>query len=234
MPRRLTARQSREVDRLAIEQLAIPGLVLMENAVRGAFAALEPHWTRWAEAGPIAVVCGTGNNGGDGFALARHLAVAGLPTRVFALGDPGRRSHDCRVNADICGRLAEAGLLTLVECPEGLPADAFADPAPGAVVDALLGTGLASEVRPPLDAAIAAINDSPASVVSLDVPSGLDADTGRPLGAAVRADHTLTFVAEKTGFATAGDLVGEVAVVSIGVPEFVIESAAAAGDAHDP
>lgn len=216
----LTRAQVREVDRIAIEEFGIPGVVLMENAGRSAAKILL------ADAKPphrVAVVCGRGNNGGDGFVIARHLADAGVPVEVFLACDPATLSGDARTNFDIIERMA----LPLVgfDSPEAIASAAGRLHAAAIIIDALLGTGFTGEVRPPLDQVIAAINASPGRVIAIDVPSGLDCDTGRPTNATVRADETITFVAMKQGFARAeaAAFTGRVHVVDIGAPPQIIE-----------
>ncbi len=229
----LTREQVRRVDRIAIEDFAIPGIVLMENAGRNAariilkqFEPAEP-----ASGAPpfVAIVCGRGNNGGDGFVIARHLANAGIPIELFLACDPRRLSGDAAVNGNIAAKM-------------GLPSSQFDTPqriaAAGPrlgeaaiVVDAVLGTGFVGTVRTPLDKVIEAINQPAASsaerkIIAIDVPSGLDCDTGRPSNATVRADVTITFVAVKVGFQQPGasDYTGKVHVADIGAPPSIVQT----------
>ncbi len=200
----------READRRAIEVFGIPGVVLMENAGRGATEVL----LSLGVAGPVVIVCGKGNNGGDGFVMARHLARVGVAVRVLLLARPDELSGDAAVNF---APLSRCGVPVRVQ-----PDPAALDHELGLaewVVDALFGYGLSGTVRPPFDRAIEAINSSHAHVLAVDVPSGLDCDTGRPLGTAVRAEHTATMLAPKKGFARpeASPFLGAVHVVDIGV-----------------
>lgn len=203
----LTREQCRDLDRRAMTDFAVPGVVLMENAGREMARLLLSRGV----AGPVVVCCGKGNNGGDGFVIARHLDNAGVPVRVLLFADPATLEGDAAVNYGI---LARSGLAVEV-LPEKVDLA-------GAewVVDALFGTGLTVAPRPPFDAVIAAINASGARVLAVDIPSGLDADTGKPLGAAVRADLTATVAALKVGFAApeAAKWLGEVHVVDMGAP----------------
>jgi NAD(P)H-hydrate epimerase len=208
----LTREQAREIDRIAMEELRIPGIVLMENAARGIAEAILRRFP--APRGPIAVVCGPGNNGGDGLAAARHLSNAGLDVRIHLVTrvEASRPASDAGTNLRIVRAM---GLPVL----ENMALDGAA-----VLVDAIFGTGLSRAVRAPYRAAIAAVRRSKAKVVAVDLPSGLDADTGKVLGVAVRADLTATMVAPKIGF-TLGEgpsLVGEVVVVDIGVPPSVL------------
>jgi NAD(P)H-hydrate epimerase len=210
----LTRDQVRAVDRRAIEDFGVPGVVLMENAGRGAAELLRSL----GATGPVVLCCGKGNNGGDGFVMARHLDNEAIPLRVLLFGRPEELRGDAAVMYHI---IARAGL------PIGVYADAVAEArlreelAPAQwIVDALFGTGLSGSVRAPFDRVIAAINASPAQVFAVDIPSGLDCDSGQPLGPTVRAHHTATFVALKKGFAdpAARPWVGQAHVLGIGAP----------------
>jgi len=216
----LSRDQVREIDRRAIEEFGVPGVVLMENAGRGAAEILMGLGI----AGPVGICCGKGNNGGDGFVIARHLHNRGHDVRVWLFARPEDLAGDAAINfqiisrsqlpIDICAGEAvdEAGLRgKLARCEW--------------VVDALFGTGLQGPVRPPFDLVIAAINASGARVLAVDIPSGLDCDTGRPLGPTVRADHTVTFVGPKKGFVApeAKEWLGEVHVADIGCPRVLLE-----------
>jgi NAD(P)H-hydrate epimerase len=204
----------REVDRAAIEQFGIPGIVLMENAAR-ALADQALAMVGHALGAEVLIVCGTGNNGGDGWALARHLHNEGLRPVVAALGDP-RPESDAGVNCAICRRMK------IEEVPIG-DLDRHRDAA--LVVDALFGTGLGRPITGAAADAIEWINASGRPVLAVDVPSGLDCDTGRRLGATVRATVTVTFVGSKPGFETmeAQQWVGEVVIGDIGAPRALVE-----------
>jgi len=253
----LTREQVRRVDRLAIEQLGIPGVVLMENAGRAvAEETLKLLSSPVAPPGPAAspfpcgrgqgeglsacavLLCGGGNNGGDGYVAARHLHNAGVRVLVCNAAEPSRRGGDAAVHRAIvekmglpCRDILDAAQLAAAE-PEFAQAAVF--------IDALLGTGFHGAVHPHLAAIIRRCNAltlaspsvrsagfQPASVslqdrrvVAVDVPSGLDCDTGRASDPTIRADLTVTFVALKKGFLEpeAGPYLGRVVVASIGVP----------------
>ena len=201
------AEQQRALDSWAIEQLGIPGIDLMELAGTG----LADLVGGLVPAGPIAVVCGKGNNGGDGFVAARVLRQRGREVRVLLLAEPEELRGDARVNFE---RLP-------AEPPEPFTAGALEHAA--GIIDAILGTGFAGEPREPAAGAIEAINEAGAQgtvVVACDVPSGVDASTGEALGVAVRAAMTATFNAAKPGLwiAPGKSLAGEVSVVEIGIP----------------
>jgi NAD(P)H-hydrate epimerase len=214
----LSRDQVREVDRRAIAEFGVPGVVLMENAGRGAAELLRALGIH----GPVAVCCGKGNNGGDGFVIARHLDNWGHPVRVHLFAPPGQLTGDAAVNFAIISR-------------SGLPIAVYPnDPdwqqvrrqlhAAEWVVDALFGTGLSGPLRSPFDRLIQEMNDCSAKILAVDIPSGLDCDTGEPLGTVVRAAHTVTFVALKKGFANpaARPWLGQVHVVDIGAPRVIL------------
>jgi len=220
--RTMTRSEVREFDRHAIEDLGVPGIVLMENAGRQAADEAE-RMLREADGRRALVIAGRGNNGGDGFVVARHLTVRGYDVRVLLLADPAQLAGDASTNYRLLAPLGIAAA-RLPDDPAGIRA-ALADAADRAdlVVDALLGTGLSGEVRAPFRSAIDAVNAAAARgkpVLAIDIPSGLDADTGVPLGAAVRASATVTFAAAKQGFASPGaqEYTGRVVVADIGVP----------------
>jgi NAD(P)H-hydrate epimerase len=214
----LTRDEVRAIDRRAIEEFGIPGAVLMENAGRGAAEVLVALGVQ----GRVVVCCGKGNNGGDGFVIARHLDNRALPVRVLLFAQPEELSGDAALNHTI---LRRSGVP--IDVRGGLPVDPETLrqelAASEWVVDALFGTGLTGAVRAPFDRVIVGINASAARVLAVDIPSGLDCDTGRPLGATVRAQHTVTFVAPKKGFANpeAREWIGQVHVADIGAPRAV-------------
>lgn len=209
---RLTRSQAREIDRLAMEELGLPGIVLMENAARGIAEAVRRALR--APAGPVAIVCGPGNNGGDGFAAARHLANGGIEVRLHLMVPAARYA----AGSDPAINLAVARAM-------GLPLrdDLEFDDA-ACLLDAIFGTGLERPVEGRFAEAVERINATNAMVVAVDTPSGLDADTGEVLGVAVRADLTATMVAPKIGFdqAEGPTHTGRVEVVDIGVPPALV------------
>jgi len=215
---------SRELDAAMSERLGVPGILLMERASLGVAAevlarideGLLPSPTRNR---PVLVACGGGNNGGDGFAVARHLAVEGVPVEVAPLAATGRGT-DAAVMRRAAERFAVAcRALRFVEADPSRWS-----PKASIVVDAILGTGLSRAVDGVARAAIEAIGRLAAPVVAVDLPSGVDADSGEVLGAAVRATVTTTFAAIKPAMLrlTAQPLLGEVVVLSLGVPDSLL------------
>lgn len=212
--------QVRALDRRASDEFGVPGVVLMENAGRGAAAVLLQLGVQ----GRVVVCCGKGNNGGDGFVIARHLDNQGVAVRVLYFGNPDALTGEAAIHFNIVRRSG----LALTVFDDQILAEELGRELAGAdwVVDALLGTGVTGPARPPLNQVIAAINASGARVLAVDLPSGLDCDTGLPLGPCVRALHTVTFVAAKQGFANpvAREWLGQVHVVDIGAPRALVRA----------
>jgi NAD(P)H-hydrate epimerase len=210
------ATQVRAMDQHAIEVAGIPGYTLMQRAGESALALLRQQWP---DANRITVLCGSGNNAGDGYVLARLARDAGLPVNACALVDPLRLADDAaRAYADFTaagGRDSEFSSACLA--------------ATDVVVDALLGTGVDRPVEGAMRDCIEAVNASGLPVLALDLPSGLDADTGLIHGSAISATRTITFVALKAGLflGDAWDCVGELAFAGLGIPE-------SAREAHTP
>ena len=220
---RLTRAQVRRLDAIAINELGIPGVVLMENAGRGA-AEIIRDLIAQRQARRAVIFCGRGNNGGDGFVIARHLHNTGESVSTCLTFPPSELRGDAEINYRILEHMGlEVAVLTGAEA---LRTAAAALTTCDLVVDALLGTGSEGNVREPLAGFIGALNAAAkAATVAVDIPSGLDCDTGRPGGVAVRADVTVTFVAPKLGLVQAAALewTGAVHVVGIGTPPSLIE-----------
>jgi ADP-dependent NAD(P)H-hydrate dehydratase / NAD(P)H-hydrate epimerase len=206
----LDAETMRGVDRWAIEQRGVPSLDLMERAGAGVTRIVE----RLAPDGPAAVVCGKGNNGGDGLVVARLLREAGRSVTVVCAAAPGGFAGDARVNLE---RLPGEPPIELAE-DRARAEHALTEAS--VIVDALLGTGFEGEPRGAVGEAIEAVNAARAPVVSVDVPSGVDASTGVVSGAAVRAAATATFHAGKPGLwiAPGKTHAGTVETIEIGIP----------------
>ncbi len=216
----LTRDQVRDVDRRAIEDYGMSGLVLMENAGRGCADTI----CNLGIDGPVVICCGRGNNGGDGFVIARHLELRGFAARVLLFCDPDTLSGDAAANFAIL-RHCDVPVVTMTDSPLRQLEQALN----GAdwIVDALLGTGARGEPRPPLDDVIRRLNERNAPRLAVDLPSGLECDTGQVAETTFRADHTCTFVAAKAGFRaeSARDCLGQVHVLDIGVPRGLVAAA---------
>lgn len=194
-------------DHWTIERAGVPSLELMEAAGRG----LARSAGELAAGGPVTVVCGKGNNGGDGLVAARHLAESGYEVGVILLGERDELSPDSQANLD----LLPAGLAEVLSGP------LLASSLEGVVIDAMLGTGFEGEPRDPVAGAIEAINESGLPVLACDVPSGVNASSGEAARAVVRADRTVSFHRRKLGhlIAPGKHLCGPVEVVPIGIPD---------------
>jgi NAD(P)H-hydrate epimerase len=224
----LTRAQSRQIDRLAITQYGISGRVLMENAGRGVAELLLAIDPRLVGSAPVLICCGKGNNGGDGLVIARHLEIRGARAKVVLLAEPAALDGDALANYQI---LKQSG--AMLRDLSAVPDVAAALTAEGGestwIVDAMLGTGATGEPRAPIAAAIRWSNAQPAQRLAVDLPSGLDCDTGVPSEVTFCADHTATLVAAKQGFLadTAQALLGQVHVVSIGIPACLLQQISA-------
>ncbi|XZE18852.1 NAD(P)H-hydrate epimerase [Pirellulaceae bacterium SH449] len=227
----LTLEQIRRVDKIAIDQFGISGLVLMENAGRGAADVISDHSP---SGGRCVVLCGTGNNGGDGMVIARHLHAKGIQVTVLVAGSRsgrGKLSPDCRVNLEIL----EKTRVPILWCADEAEANAGSESLPlhirneilqaDTVVDALLGTGAKGAPRDSAAQLIRTSSAISARRFAIDIPSGLDTETGLPADPTFLADITVTFVAEKPCFRkpTARAFLGTVVVLPIGIPPEVID-----------
>ncbi len=215
----VTTEQMRGLDRAAIEDYGILGLVLMENAGR---AVAEAAARMLDGSGRVVVVCGSGNNGGDGFVAARHLSNRSVEVEVYLLAAVDDLQGDAATNCHIGQQMD----LPIFENPDPATLEAAVNSA-DLVIDAILGTGISGEVRDPAQSAIAAINQSQARVLAVDIPSGISGDTGVEMGEAVWADRTLTFGLPKIGhYCYPGrDHCGEIELVDISLPAALVEAA---------
>src|SRR5262245_2916516 len=219
----LTAAQMREADRRTIHDIGIPSLVLMENAGRQVVAAMESFFDDLSER-RVAILCGKGNNGGDGFVVARTLHQRGIDASVFVVGKVSEIKGDARINVEILGRLG----VTVVEiddegqwelhCSEISEHDL--------IVDALFGTGLRTALTGIYETVIADVNASDLPVVSIDLPSGMSADTPDLIGDCIDATITVTLGAPKVPLILppAEQKSGEVVIADIGIPGAVFET----------
>ncbi|QDV22739.1 NAD(P)H-hydrate epimerase [Aureliella helgolandensis] len=238
--RPLSAAEVRGIDRTAIEEYGMTGLVLMENAGRG---AAERIHRRLAEAtlpeeanspaalksadSPILILCGKGNNAGDGYVLARHLQLLGHSVEILQFADPRQLSGDAAANWSIA---THAEIPARIVGPDSWDRLRHDLATAACVVDALLGTGGSGPLREPYATIVGMVNQLSVLKIAIDIPSGLDCDTGVALGNCFAADLTLTFVAEKIGFQlpSSKPWIGEVVVVPIGVPAKLLAGVIAA------
>jgi NAD(P)H-hydrate epimerase len=228
----------RAFDSWAINTLGIPGVVLMENAGRSCSELIKEKLRKVTKP-KVCIFCGTGNNGGDGFVIARHLlntrhgeaclglaesrracrSRSGYKVTVVICGDRNKIKGDAKINLDILERLGQTiEQLNLNESDISGMINSFAAGA-DMLVDGLFGTGLSGQLSDQFRQLIESINASNCPILAVDIPSGLDCDTGQPLGAVIKADYTVTFVAVKKGFTSpdAAQYTGEIFIASIGV-----------------
>lgn len=208
----LSRKQSREIDERAHHVYSMPTILLMENAGAGVARWLAELFQREQA---IKIFCGPGNNGGDGYVIARHAQNLGfIDVQAIAVETPSQNSPDALVNYTIALR---SGLVTH-QLPAALPERCV-------LVDCLFGTGLTRGISDPYASIVEMINNSQREIVAVDIPSGLDCDSGIPLGGCVRANYTATFVAWKKGFEedSAKEWIGQVKVIEIGAPKKLLE-----------
>jgi NAD(P)H-hydrate epimerase len=216
---RLTRQQVRQIDQRAVKQYHIPGIVLMENAAR-AVAATAWEMLQGDRDPQVLLLCGGGNNGGDGLAAARHLHNHAANVTVALTVDPLNYKGDALVNFQIVNAM---GLRIIRANPKTI-----VNMRPALVVDAIFGTGLNQKPRHGFAELVDAVREMRAAVLAVDLPSGMDCDTGQTLGACITATQTVTFVAQKAGFANprAAEYLGVLSVADIGCPTQLIQEVA--------
>src|SRR5438093_3658538 len=219
----LNAAQMREAGRRTIDAIGIPSLVLMENAGRQAVAAMESMYSDLLER-RIAVLCGRGNNGGDGFVVARTLVQRGADVSVFLMGRVSDVRGDARTNIEILGRLG----ITVIEIADSQAWELHFSEVSDCtlIVDAIFGTGLNAPVSGFIESVIADVNASGIPVVAIDLPSGLSADSPEPIGPSIDAGLTVTLAAPKLPLVLppAEMRAGDIVIADIGIPGDVLES----------
>jgi len=219
----LNSAQMREADRRTIEEIGIPSLVLMENAGRQTVAAMEAMYADLGDR-QVAVLCGRGNNGGDGFVVARTLLQRGVDVSVFLIGRVGDVRGDARVNLEILGHLG----LTVVEIADGQAWELHFSEISDCtlIVDAIFGTGLNAPLSGLMETVVADVNGSDIPVVSIDVPSGLSADSADIIGSSIEASLTITLAAPKLPLVLppAETRAGDIVIADIGIPTELIDA----------
>ena len=213
----MSRQEVRNVDSWAINQMGIPGVVLMENAGRSCAEFILQKLNE-IEKPKVCIFCGTGNNGGDGFVIARHLINASVEVKVYICGDKNKIKGDAQINLNILekmiGEVTTIDLQTIDSNNTGKLVENC-----HLIVDAIFGTGLVGNLKDEYVKLIELINAQKQLILAVDIPSGLDCDSGLPLGASITADFTVTFVAAKKGFLNSDShkYTGEVYVASIGI-----------------
>jgi len=219
----LNSAQMREADRRTIDDIGIPSLVLMENAGRQTVAAMEAVHSDLSER-QVAVLCGRGNNGGDGFVVARTLAQRGVDVSVFLLGRVADVRGDARTNLEILGRLG----ITVVEVADSQAWELHFSEVSDCtlIVDAIFGTGLNAPLSGLIESVVADVNASGIPIVAIDLPSGLSADSPEPIGPSIEAGLTVTLAAPKLPLVLppAEMRAGDIVIADIGIPGEVLES----------
>jgi hydroxyethylthiazole kinase-like uncharacterized protein yjeF len=217
----LSAHEMQTMDGLTIREFGLPGRVLMENAGRGATRVFLDRVYRRLPPAEVGMVAGRGNNGGDGFVMARYLAQQRIPVTVYLLAQADAVKGDAAANLNLLSAMA----VPVVELPDGKAFEACRDSMrrPAVWIDAIFGTGLRSEVKGYFKEVIDFVNNLGKPIFSVDIPSGLDSDTGQPCGTSIRATATATF-----GFAKIGHLLypgasytGHLEIVEIGIPPHI-------------
>jgi hydroxyethylthiazole kinase-like uncharacterized protein yjeF len=217
-----TAEQMQELDRKAIEAYRIPGIVLMENAGRGAAEVITNTFPDLQKK-RIALIAGKGNNGGDGFVIARQLLNRGISVKAFLLTDPKTLRGDAETNFQIFQRM-KGEVISVPSSKDYQKVKKDLEKF-DLLIDGIFGTGLDAEVRGYYREVIDHLNTLQKTIIAIDIPSGLNADTGKPLGTAIRASLTITFGLPKVGHLISPglDYVGEVKVIDIGIPKRLVE-----------
>ncbi len=210
----------RGCDEEAIKGYGIPGIVLMENAARGTADAMYEHIPGLSSK-HILIACGKGNNGGDGFALARHLIERGSTVTVASLSPVSQLKGDARINADIIQKMSRTDSSGTLSFVKSITRDKLEKlPKPDVIVDAILGTGFKGKLKPKVSSIVEWMNGEPAIRIAVDIPSGIDADTGSSEGVTVQADYTCTMGLIKTGllFSPGRDVAGKILCIDIQIP----------------
>lgn len=213
----ITAEKMAKIDQKAVE-FGIPPLLLMENAGGAVARTIMEKFDHEK----IIVFAGTGNNGGDGFVAARHLANRGAKINVFLIGDSGSiRTKEARLNWNVIRKMRGNVKIHVVKNFSDLEKVGHYLKRRDVIIDAMLGTGLKGPLREPFASAVRLINDSDTPVVSVDAPTGLNPSTGEVQGVAVKAAYTVTFHKMKRGFLKTKEYTGTVTVAGIGIPKEV-------------
>lgn len=215
----MTRQEVRDFDAWAINEMHIPGIVLMENAAKNCVWVILEHFSEPIRQG-VCVFCGAGNNGGDGFVIARHLFNHGISVNIVLCADAGKIKGDAKINYDICRNMNLPIQVLDIESDSLCREVEVAVGRSGLLIDALLGTGLQGELKGAMALLISSLNSHNFPIVAVDIPSGLDCDRGVPLPVCIEAAATVTFVALKKGFVENTEsktAAGRVFVADIGI-----------------
>lgn len=218
----LTREETRLIDNYIIKDIGLPSVILMENAGRG----IAQHLRSLNPKGKVIICCGKGNNGGDGYVVARYLNIYGIEAQIFVFADPKDIRGDAKIHLEVVKKL---GLQIKYLKSSTLDHHCLLNDLNEAewVVDGLFGTGLSTEVEPFYFDVINTLNKTKANILSIDVPSGLDCNAGRPLGTAIISTITCTLISMKTGFLNeeAQKYLGILEVINLGIPNSILHRA---------
>lgn len=212
----ISSSQMKAIDNYCIETLGIPGIVLMENAALKVLKNID-----LSKYNSFTIICGVGNNGGDGLAVGRHLIVNDKKVRIFTIGNINKGSKDFNTNYNI---LKNMGIeIKHIDTEEDINMLIDSLKSSDIAIDSIFGTGLSRDVKDLYRDVISAINDNSKYILSIDVPSGMDSDTGDVLGICIKANKTVTMQLMKKGLVNNPDYTGEVIVEPIGMPKMAID-----------
>lgn len=215
----MTRQQVRDFDAWAINEMRVPGCVLMENAAKNSSQVILEQFSNQVRQG-VCIFCGSGNNGGDGFAIARHLVNEGIAVHIVLCTDPARLKEDAKINFEICRNMNISIQILDLASSELFRDVELSVKKCGLLVDALLGTGLRGQLKESMALLISCINSHNIPILAVDIPSGLDCDSGIPLPVCIEAAATVTFAALKKGFVDnpkMSQVTGRVFVADIGI-----------------
>ncbi|NLK44263.1 MAG: NAD(P)H-hydrate epimerase [Tissierellia bacterium] len=212
----ISCEEMKAMDSYAIQEIGIPSIVLMENAALKVIKNIPLETTN-----SFTIVCGVGNNGGDGLAIGRHLILQGKKVDLFILGYLNKGTRDFNINLNILKNMKVE--FTLINGEDELEALKKSLNKNDFTIDGIFGVGLTRKIEGIYKDVISLINGHSKYILSVDIPSGLDGDTGEGLGIAVRADRTVTFHLAKKGLINNRDYTGDLIVESIGIPQFVTD-----------
>ena len=207
----ISCKDMKAMDSYAINNIGIPSIVLMENAALKVIKNIDLN-----NVNSFTIVCGVGNNGGDGLAVARHLILKGKMVDLFIIGNLEKRTKDFNINLNILNNLDVEFTHIISEKDLGILKNSISKN--DLTIDSIFGIGLAREVHELFYDVIDIMNSYSKNILSIDIPSGLDGDIGKPLGISVNANKTITFHYMKKGLVENKEYTGEVVVEDIGIP----------------
>lgn len=213
----VTGDEMKAIDNYCIKELGIPGIVLMENAALKVIKNIDLN-----NYNSFAIICGVGNNGGDGLAVGRHLIVNDKDVHIYIVGNIGKGSRDFLVNYNILKNMeVDLKHINTIEDLEPLENLILKS---DMVIDSIFGTGLTRDVESIYKDIILSINNNSKYILSIDIPSGIDSDTGKILGTSIKANKTISFQLLKNGLVDNENYTGKVIIEPIGMPKIAIDT----------